>query len=153
MDHRSAGTEQAAWGGFLRAYAHLDQAIDADLQARHGLRHTEFEVLLRLRWAPGVRLRIQDLARDSLLTRSGTSRLVDRLERAGLVAREAAAEDGRGSYAVLTRAGRDLFDRLQPEHLSFVRGLFHDRLTAEELRVLAGVWRKLLGDPGQAGRS
>lgn len=149
MSERSVSVDQAAWGGFLRAYAHLDQAIDAELQARHGLRHTEFEVLLRLRWSPEGRMRIQDLAAASLLTRSGTSRLVDRLERAGLVTREAVAEDGRGAYATLTRAGRDLFDELQPEHLRFVREHFHDRLTAEEIALLAQVWAKLLGEPGR----
>ena len=141
--------DRAAWGGFLRAYAVLDQAIDADLQARYGLRHSEFEVLLRLRRAPGERLRIQELAGSSLLTRSGTSRLVDRLARAGLVVREAAAEDGRGSYAALTDAGRELFDRLRPQHLAFVRERFHDRLTDDELAVLARVWDKLLTEGDQ----
>lgn len=142
--------DRAAWGGFLRAYARIDQAIDADLQARYGLRHSEFEVLLRLRRAPGERLRIQDLAAQSLLTRSGTSRLVDRLARAGLVVREAAAEDGRGAYAVLTAGGRELFDRLRPQHLAFVRERFHDRLTSREIAVLVRVWGKLLAEEEQA---
>lgn len=147
MEDRFTGTDQQAWGGFLRTFAVLDQAIDADLQARHGLRHTEFEVLLRLRVAPGGRMRIQELATTSLLTRSGTSRLVNRLEVAGLVTRQVAPEDGRGSYAVLTAAGMQLVDDLRAEHVRFVRERFHDRLTQQELRTLARVWTKLLADP------
>ncbi|MFZ1616635.1 MAG: MarR family transcriptional regulator [Flavobacteriales bacterium] len=149
MSDRFEGLDQQAWSGLLRTYAQLDQAIDADLQAKHGIRHTEFEVLLRLRVAPGGRLRVHDIAGESLLTRSGTSRLIDRLAKAGLVERAGAPEDGRGSYAVLTQSGRELFDKLRPGHVAFVRERFLDRLTREEIAVLARVWGKLLVDsPG-----
>lgn len=134
--------ERAAWGGLLRTHAVLDQLIDADLR-QDGLRHVEFEVVLRLALAPQGRLRIQDLARASLLSRSGTSRLVDRLEAAGLVVREGATEDGRGAYAVLTDTGRTAFDRIWPRHVVLVRQHFHDRLTAEEIDQLARIWAKL----------
>lgn len=139
--------ERAAWGGFLRAFSTLDQAIDEDLRVRDGLRHTEFEVLLRLRVAPGHRLRVADLAKDSILTRSGTSRLVDRLSRAGLLAREPDPQDGRVLYAVLTDAGRDTFDKIRDRHVAFVRERFHSRLSDEELAVLGRVWVKLNDAP------
>lgn len=135
--------EAAAWGGFLASYSRLDRAIDAYLIAKDGIRHVEFEVLLRLRWVPGHRMRIQDLAANSLLTRSGTSRLVDRLERAGLVTRDVATEDRRGAYAVLTDRGREKFDLALPRHIDFVRDQFHRKLTRTEIDTLAKIWSKL----------
>lgn len=145
-----SASELAAWGGLLRVHALLDQAIDADLREHDGLRHVEFEVLLRLCVAPGQRMRIQELADASLLSRSGTSRLVDRLVSAGLVVREAATEDGRGAYAALTDAGRDTFERIRPRHIALVRERFLDRLTPEQIAVLGRIWRKV--DPPQGRR-
>jgi hypothetical protein len=74
--------ERAAWGGFIVAQSRLFQRIEDDLRKRFHVTHTEFEVLLRLCFAPGGRARIQDLAADSLLTRSGTSRAVEQIGRA-----------------------------------------------------------------------
>lgn len=142
MEHFTPA-ERAAWGGFLRAFATLDQAIDADLRAHDGLRHSEFEVLLRLRAAPEQRLRVVDLARDSVLTRSGTSRLVDRLVDSGFLSREPDADDGRVLYAVLTDAGRGTFDRIRDRHIAFVRERFHARLSDEEVAALGRIWAKL----------
>src|SRR6266446_5126478 len=105
MDDDFTPLEQAAWGGLLGMHGRMLRWIDADLQAHSRITPAEFEVLLRLSWAEGQRLRIQDLAARSLLTRSGISRVVERLERAGLVKRTGASEDRRGSYAVLTEAG------------------------------------------------
>lgn len=135
--------EYAAWSGLLVTYALMDRAIDADLQAHDGITHTEFEVLLRLRFAEGGRMRIQALAADSILTRSGTSRLVARLERLGLVRREEVPGDGRGSFAALTPDGEARFDAAAERHVAFVRERFHARLTPEEIGTLAAVWRKL----------
>src|SRR5215813_12463168 len=97
--------EQAAWGDLLGMHGRLMHKIDADLQEQHRITHAEFEVLLRLSWEEGYQLRIQDLAARSLLSRSGMSRVVDRLEQADLVTRKGASEDRRGTYAVLTEAG------------------------------------------------
>lgn len=138
--------QSAVWSGFLSAYAALDRAVDADLREHDGITHVEFEVLLRLWSAPERRLRIQELAEASLLTRSGTSRLVDRLAEADLVQREAVTEDGRGTYACLTDDGVTLFERAAPRHIKLVVELFHSRLTNEEADVLVKVWSKL--DPG-----
>jgi DNA-binding MarR family transcriptional regulator len=136
-------SERAAWGGLLDAFARMDRLVDADLLANDGISHTEYEVLLRLSFAPGGRMRIQDLAADSILTRSGTSRLVNRLERAGLVLREAVPEDRRGSYALLTEAGRVAFDRAASRHTAFVREHFLGRLAPEDIDALGAIWRKL----------
>jgi len=143
VDPSFSAAELDAWGGLLRTHAVLDQVMDADLRKHDGLRHVEFEVLLRLTYAPGTRMRIQELADASLLSRSGTSRLVDRLETAGLVTREAATEDGRGAYAVLTGAGRDTFERIKPRHIALVRERFLDRLTPEDIAALGRIWAKV----------
>ena len=141
--------ERAAWGGFIAAQSRIFGQIEDDLRRRFGVTHTEFEVLLRLAKSPEGRLRIQDLAARSLLTRSGTSRAVERLARAGHVAREGAEEDGRGAYARLTKAGRDHFFAAAKEHVALVRREFLSRFTDDELDVLAGFWQRVAEPAGE----
>ena len=88
-------------------------------------------------------MRIRALAADSILTRSGTSRLVVRLERAGLVRREDVPGDGRGSFAVLMPEGAARFDAAAGRHIEFVRSRFHARLTDDDLEALTAIWHKL----------
>lgn len=135
--------EIAAWGGLLGMHGRLLRKIDADLLAHAQISHAEFEVLLRLSWAEGTRLRIQDLAAQSLLTRSGISRLVERLERAGLVARTGADEDRRGAYAVLTKAGLDRFQQALTHHVAFVREQFLAYFSEAELSQMADFWQRI----------
>lgn len=135
--------EQAAWGGFLSAYARLNRIIEEDLQAHSNLTHVEFEVLLRLSWSEGKRMRIQDLAAESILTRSGVSRMVERLEKAGLVRREEAPEDRRGAYAVLTEAGAQRFQRAAQLHAECVQTHFINKFTQEDLQKMAEFWKRL----------
>lgn len=135
--------ERAAWGGLIETQSRLFQLIEGDLRRRFGITHTEFEVLLRLALSPEGRARIQDLAARSLLSRSGTSRAVERLERAGHVAREDAEEDGRGAYAALTRSGREHFFAAAREHVALVRREFLSHFTEEEQRTLAGFWGRV----------
>ena len=97
--------ELAAWRGFLRVHAALSKQLDAELEATHGLPLTSYDVLINLQAAPDRRLRMADLAERALLSRSGMTRLVDRLERQGLLARDTCASDARGCFAVLTDAG------------------------------------------------
>lgn len=139
--------EQAAWGGLLGMYGRMFRKIDADLLARFQLTHVEFEVLLRLSWAEGRRLRIQDLAARSVLTRSGISRVVERLERAGLVTREGAAEDRRGAYAVLTESGLRHFQAALRAHVAFVREHFLSRFSQAELAQMAEFWQRVDAAP------
>lgn len=135
--------ERAAWGGFIVAQSRLFQRIEDDLRRRFHITHTEFEVLLRLALSADGRARIQDLAARSLLSRSGTSRAVERLERAGHLRREGAEEDGRGAYAVLTPEGRAHFHAAAPAHVALVREAFLGRFSREELEVLAGFWKRV----------
>ena len=143
MPEHFSKCEQDAWGGFLGAYAYINRLIEADLQERSRITHVEFEVLLRLSWEPAHRLRIQDLAAQSLLTRSGISRVVERLEKAGLVTREEASEDRRGAYAVLTEAGVERFRTASNGHIDFVRKHFLAHFNEQELEQMAGFWKRL----------
>jgi DNA-binding MarR family transcriptional regulator len=135
--------EQAAWGGFLGAYGYINRLIEADLQEHSRITHVEFEVLLRLSWEANHRLRIQDLAAQSILTRSGISRVVERLEKAGLVTREEASEDRRGAYAVLTEAGDERFRTAVQTHVAFVRTHFLAYFSDQELEQMADFWKRL----------
>lgn len=88
-------------------------------------------------------MRIQAIAEQSVLTHSGTSRLIDRLEGAGLVEREEAEEDKRGFYVVLTAAGREHFKQAAQQHTAYVRELFLRHFTEDELKQLASFWARL----------
>ena len=106
--------ELAAWRGMLRAQAALLHDMDAELTAGHGLALRSYEVLLHLEDAPRHRLRMSDLSHSVLLSASGVSRLVDRLERDGLVRRERCSADGRGYWAVLTGRGERSSEKRAP---------------------------------------
>jgi DNA-binding MarR family transcriptional regulator len=135
--------EQAAWGGLLGMIGRMMRLIDADLLEHSRITHVEFEILLRLSWDANHRLRIQDLAASSVLTRSGVSRVVERLEKAGLVLREEASEDRRGAYAVLTNAGAARLSTALKAHVAFVRRNFIDLYSEQELEQMAGFWKRL----------
>src|SRR5215213_481289 len=123
------GDELAAWRGMLRAHAALVRALDAELEQAHGLPLTHYDVLIYLRSAPGRRLRMAELADSVLLSRSGVTRLVDRLEREGLIERDTCTSDGRGCFAVLTDEGEELLSRARPTHLRGVRERFLERFS------------------------
>ena len=137
--------EMAAWRGFFRAHDRLTKALDVDLVSAHGLPLTSYEVLLYLADSPEGRLRMSELADSVLLSRSGLTRLVDRLERQGLLRRESCASDRRGAYAAITQRGRALFDRARVTHLEGVRRRFLDHLSEDELRWLGEIWRRTTG--------
>jgi DNA-binding MarR family transcriptional regulator len=135
--------ELAAWRGMLRAQASLLHAMDAELTAGHGLALRSYEVLLHLEDAPRHRLRMSDLSRSVLLSASGVSRLVDRMERDGLVGRERCSDDGRGYWAVLTSHGEQKFREARATHLAGVRRLFLRHFTGDDLARLADYWERL----------
>ena len=135
--------EAAAWGGFLAAHGRLSKHLEENLRRTSGLSHAEYEVLLRLFREDEGRLRIQALAARSILTHSGTSRLIDRLQGAGLVKRADAEEDGRGAYAVLTEKGREHFIEAARQHTTRVRELFLSHFTVDELETMGSFWARL----------
>jgi DNA-binding MarR family transcriptional regulator len=142
LDDDFTELEGNAWGGLLGMHARMMRAIEADLQARAGISHAEFEVLLRLSWAKDHRLRLQDLEARTIMSRSGISRIVERLEKAGLVTRETAPEDKRGAYAVLSRAGQVAFVAALRSHVALVRGNFLGLYSELELQQMAAFWQK-----------
>jgi DNA-binding MarR family transcriptional regulator len=149
VDTRPLSPEElAAWRGFLRVHAALVRQLDQELDAHHGLPLTAYEVLLYLAETTERRLRMSDLASSLLLSQSGATRLVDRLERAGLVSRERCESDGRGLYAVITELGLDRLAEARPTHLAGVRRLFLSRLSADDRRRLGRIWGELV--PGAA---
>jgi DNA-binding MarR family transcriptional regulator len=135
--------ELAAWRGMLRAHSSLLHDMDAELTAAHGLALRSYEVLLHLEDAPRRRLRMSHLSHAVLLSASGVSRLVDRLERDGLVRRERCSEDGRGYWTVLTTNGERKFWEARATHLAGVRRLFLGHFTGDDLARLADYWERL----------
>lgn len=136
--------ELGAWRSFLRAHAQITRKLEADLIAGHDLPLPSYDVLLQLAESPGRRLRMTELADRVLLSRSGLTRLIDRLEREGLVERAACPNDARGTHAVLTDAGLARLRAAAPTHL---RGVFEhvtSRLTSEELDQLKHLMLKLM---------
>ena len=115
--------ELAAWRGLLRVHSSMTKALDAELVAEHGLSLSSYEVLLFLADSPAGQLRMSELADGVLLSRSGLTRLVDRLERDGLLRRERCEDDQRGWFAAITAEGRELFARARKTHLAGVRRL------------------------------
>ena len=140
--------ELRAWRGMLRAHAALTKALDAQLEAEHGLPLSSYEVLMYLNDAEGRRMRMSDLATTVILSRSGLTRLVDRLEREGLLERQSCSSDARGAFASLTEAGHRQLHAARATHLAGVRTLFLDHFAEAELDALAGAWERVL--PGAA---
>jgi DNA-binding MarR family transcriptional regulator len=118
----------------------LLRQLDEDLERRHDLPLTSYDALLHLAGAPRGRLRMTDLAKRVVISPSGLTRVIDRLEREGLVVRERSDTDGRGFEAVLTKAGRKRYREAHRGHIQGVRELFLDRLTDAQLKQLRDVW-------------
>lgn len=139
--------ELAAWRGTLQVHARVTQVLDAQMRAAHGLSVSAYEVLMFLAEAPDRRLRMAEIADRVLLSRSGLTRLVDRLVELGHVTRSAAEGDGRGSYAELTDAGEETFRAAQATHRDGVRACFLERLSVTDTVVLGDIWTRFLAAP------
>lgn len=128
--------ELHAWRSLMFAHASLVKRLDGELDQAHGLPLTSFEVLQHLEEAVAGRMRMCDLAASIQLSRSGLTRLVDRLERDGLLERCSCSHDARGAYACLTDAGRAQLASARDAHLAQVREHFLSRFDAGELALL-----------------
>jgi DNA-binding MarR family transcriptional regulator len=135
--------ELAAWRGMLRAHAELVRELDAELAREHDMPLSSYEVLLFLNDSEDGRMRMSELADSALLSRSGLTRLVDRLERQGLLTRERCESDARGWFAEITPEGRRVFGAARKTHLDGVRRAFLSHFSRDELRTLGGLWQKL----------
>jgi DNA-binding MarR family transcriptional regulator len=135
------------WRSFLRAHAHITRVLEAELLAAQRLSLASYDVLVQLAEAPGRRLRMTELADAVLLSRSGVTRLVDRLERGGLVARARVDSDGRGVVAVLTQLGYDRLRAATGTHLSGVARHFAGPLNPDELAAFGRTCERLADKP------
>ena len=139
----SGGLPDTAWVRFLRAHAALTRELSSRLEALHELTLSDFDVLVQLYYAEGRRMRRIDLARSVLLTASGITRLLDGLERSGLVAKERCASDARVTYAVLTESGMRKIEDARESHLADIEELFGSRFSPEERDQLADLLARL----------
>jgi DNA-binding MarR family transcriptional regulator len=148
---RPNAEQLAAWRTFLRAHASVTRRLEADLLEEHQLPLASYDVLIQLVEAPDRRLRMTELADRVLLSRSGLTRLVDRLEREGLVRREACETDARGLFAVLTDAGFVRLKTAAPTHLRGIDDYVVSRLDDAELAALGALLGRLLPDAEDEG--
>ena len=140
----SDGPRLEAWRAFLSGYRAVIDVLEDELKCARGLPLTWFDVLAQLHAAPQNRLRMKELAGSVMLSRSGLTRVVDRMVTADLVAREACPSDRRGYEAVLTAAGRQAFEEAYPVHLEGIQRHFSRHLTEDEARALSTTLAKLL---------
>jgi len=131
------------WRDFLRAHAAVTRALEDELADEKLLPLTWYDVLVQLVEAPGRRLRMTELAERVLLSRSGLTRLVDRLVKGGLVERQPCPDDARGTYCVLTAAGFGRLRDAAPVHLRGVHEHMTSLIRPEELAVLGTVLRRI----------
>jgi MarR family 2-MHQ and catechol resistance regulon transcriptional repressor len=131
-----------AIGLLVETYTGLSARFAAQFEA-HGLSAVEFEVLMRLARSPGHQLRMTDLAAQTSLSTSGVTRVVDRMERDGLLTRRACPSDRRSSYAVVTAAGRQRLNETLPGHLELIEQWFTGQLDPVALCGLLDALRKV----------
>ncbi len=138
----------AAWRAFLMAHAAVLDVLERELAAAHDMTLSEYDVLVQLTEARDGRLRMSDLAASVLLSRSGLTRLVDRMERSGRVRREACPDDGRGAFAVVTSSGRQALATAWPTHAAGVERHFASAFVAGEAATLADVMGRVRAAAG-----
>ena len=132
------------WRDFLTAHARLERMLDDDLRAEHDISLAEYDALLQLAEAPGRRLRMHQLADRVLLSRSGVTRLIDRLVRDGSVERDTCQTDARGAEAVLTAAGLERLRIAAPTHLRGIADHFLDAIDPSDLEAVGHAMRDIL---------
>ena len=121
-----------AWRALLNAHAAVVGAVEDELSAAGLPPLAWYDVLWAVRRAPGRRIRMAELASSVTISRGGLTKLADRLESAGLLRREAALEDGRGLYAVLTDEGEAMLRRMWPVYARVLRASFVGALSGAE---------------------
>lgn len=139
------GAALEAWRAYLQSHAAILRALDAELLAEQGITARDYEVLLYLSHAPDRRLPMSALAGQTMLTRSGITRLVDGLVAAGFVERMACPEDARISYAQLTDLGHRKLRQASCSHVASIHRLFLEHFDPEEVNQLAELLGRLPG--------
>ncbi|MDQ2742264.1 MAG: MarR family transcriptional regulator [Chloroflexota bacterium] len=132
------------WALFLEVHACVLRRLEADMKANEGLPLTWFDVLIQLNFAPGGQLRMHDLLPNLMLTRSGLTRRIDRMEAAALVRRTGCSDDARGVVVALTPHGRSRLQHVAPVHAQRIQTYFAQHLTDEELKTFSAVFQRVL---------
>ena len=130
---------EEAWRALITAHAAAVERIERELSEAGLPPLGWYDVLLELWRAPGRRLRMHELAHAVVLSRSGLTRLVDRLEKEGLLRREPDPEDGRGSFAVLTDEGTRMREKMWPIYAEGIAKHFGAHISDEEAEVITRV--------------
>ena len=147
MENEQART--GTWLNFLQAHVAVMDSLERKLESEKGLTLAWHEVLMRLAASPDGRLRMFDLSELLLLSKSGATRLVDRMEETGLVSRGGCATDRRVTYAVITDKGRAVLEDSMPVFQKGIEEFFSKHLTDDDVAALRAVLRKLLEGNGQ----
>lgn len=134
----------AAWRNFLTAHASVIDLIDHELVAAQRVPLHWYDVLIELVEAPDHRLRLHELAQKVVLSRSGLTRLLDKLENAGLLERQAAATDRRGAFAVLTEAGKEAVRQAWPVYAHAIARYFAAHMNEEEARIVRDILSRVM---------
>src|SRR4051794_8610149 len=146
-------SELRTWIRFLTTHSAITRELEAQLMGAHGLTLSDYEVLVQLARAPERKLRNIELANTVLLTRSGVTRLVEGLERDGLVARVSCPSDKRGTLVALTDAGVRKLREAADTHVDGVRALFLDRLGEQGRKKMDELLSELPGSHECDGRA
>ena len=137
-------TEQQAWRGFLTLHARIAARLNHDLQRTSGLSLSDYDILVHLTDVPDGRRRAYELCDALEWEKSRRSKQVGRMAARGLVVKERCEQDRRGSYVVLTPAGRRAIEEAAPAHVELVRQLMFDELSRREITSLASTFGTLL---------
>ena len=143
METKPENHEMGAWESVIRTVSSLLKTFEQELREAEGLPLAWYDVLVQLIGAPEGQLRMQALADIVVISRSGLTRLIDRMENAGLVRREPCDEDRRGYYAILTGQGREAFDRAKPIHEQGIHEHFTRNLDEVDLQAVAAAFAKV----------
>jgi DNA-binding MarR family transcriptional regulator len=146
---RDRSEELTTWLNLIQAHEAVAAGVERTLQRANGLSLAEHEVLVRLSDAPEGRLRMLELTGLVLLSKSGVTRLIDRMALDGLVERQSCDTDRRVVYAAITPKGHRVLQESAPAFLKGVEENFSRHLTEAEVRTLRRVLRKLLVGAGQ----
>jgi DNA-binding MarR family transcriptional regulator len=136
--------QMLAWALLLSANSRLLERIEASLAAADLPPLAWYDVLWELEKAPDGRLRMHEIADHTLLSRSNLTRLADRLENAGLIGREICADDRRGAYCVITRAGRQMRARMWPVYQKGIEKLFAAHVSTGEAQSMVATLKRVL---------
>ena len=132
-------TQTRAWIGFIQSQQIILQQIDRKFKERGFPPLSWYDVLLELNKAANNRLRQKDIGKKILLSKYNVSRLLDRMEKQGLVSRESCEEDSRGTFAVLTEKGRKLREAMWPEYYDAIQKYFFSKLNENELKLIINI--------------